>query len=56
MKGVKGEKLTAKDIADAQKWGKKFNVPNLSSFIKLLKKEDSSERREKIKDYSAIFS
>lgn len=53
VKGYKGKPLTEKDVAEALAWGRRLKIENLGMFGKLLREEDSPNRRKAILEWSA---
>lgn len=56
IKGYRGEKLSAPDIAEAAKWGNKLEIENMGEVIKLLNSEDSTEKRKGLRELSALYA
>jgi 5-methyltetrahydropteroyltriglutamate--homocysteine methyltransferase len=56
IKGYRGDPLTEKDITEAAEWGRRFKIRGLSKFIKLLKDEDSQDKRRAVLEWSAKYA
>ncbi|MEM3666254.1 MAG: hypothetical protein QW222_04120 [Candidatus Bathyarchaeia archaeon] len=56
IKGLRGQRISKSEIAEAVNWGRKLEIENLDAFVKVLSKEDSPSRRKSILEWSAKFA
>lgn len=56
VKGYRGEPLSKEEIAEAIDWGRKLEIENLNSLVKLFSEDDSAKRRRAIFEWSAKYA
>lgn len=56
IKAFRGEPLSKNDIQEAEKWGTKLQIDRLDSFLRILKDNDSFERRKMVLEMSAKYA
>jgi len=56
IKGYGGKPLSMKEISEAAEWGRRLNIGNTASLVKLLGEKDSLARRKAILEWSAIYA
>lgn len=54
--GYRGAPISDEDFSEAKYWGKKLKVEGYEKLLELLKSEDSSEVREGIREWSAVYA
>ncbi len=62
VKGVSDEaRITSKDVAEAEDWGKRLSIPNYEELVQLLKNRErsssppSEQEKERIRDWSVRY-